>query len=60
MISAMIRLLLFLFFAAATTASAQQSSKVPDDAQQLLVAIAKDWNSDRAMMWAFNRNRDGA
>ncbi|MEM7012843.1 MAG: hypothetical protein AAF585_15315, partial [Verrucomicrobiota bacterium] len=56
----MIRLLLILLLVATATASAQQASKVPESTQQLLVAIAKDWSSDRALMWAFNRNRDGA
>lgn len=32
---------------------------LPPDAKQLLVAIAKDWESDKALLWAMNRTPEG-
>ncbi|MBU6303551.1 MAG: L,D-transpeptidase family protein [Verrucomicrobia bacterium] len=32
---------------------------VPRDTGQVLVAIAKDWESDKALLWAMNRTPDG-
>ncbi len=32
---------------------------VPNDANQVLVAIAKDWDRDKALLWALNRTPDG-
>ena len=32
---------------------------VPPDSRQLLVAIAKDWDSDKALLWAMDRTDQG-
>ncbi len=38
--------------------AATVSAAVPPDARQLLVGIANSWDSDRALLWAFDR-KDG-
>ena len=39
--------------------SAKSADSIPGNVDQLLVAIAKDWESDKAFLWCFDRNRDG-
>lgn len=43
----------------AASAASQEARQLPEDCGQLIVAIAKNWESDRARMWCFNRTDKG-